>query len=130
MYIPPISLQTIINSALAWDAYFQWYYALVDSVPFMCEMDLREARAFDNMNKAIDMHEAYERISINNHKSFIPHLAIFKVCSRARCPRARCRAAAAPTAALAPPPHPLRLRAPDARPRPSRGVAASHAGSH
>ena len=44
-------------------------------------MALREARAFDNMNKAIDTHELFERISINNHKSFVPHLCIFKVCS-------------------------------------------------
>ena len=42
-------------------------------------MQQREERAFDNMRKAIDMHEAFERISINNHKSFLPHIAIFKV---------------------------------------------------
>ena len=42
-------------------------------------MDVREARAFDNVKKAIDMHEAFEKVSINNHKSFLPHLAIFKV---------------------------------------------------
>ena len=48
-------------------------------------MDVREARAFDNVRKAIDMHEAFEKVSINNHKSFLPHLAIFKV--TAHCPR-------------------------------------------
>ena len=64
---------------LAWDAYLAWYYPYVDSIPFRCSMELREQRAFDNMCKAIDMHECFERISINNHKSFCPHIAIYKV---------------------------------------------------
>ena len=71
--------QTIINSLLAFDAYFAWYYALRESVPFQCPMPQREARAFDNMCKAIDQHEMFERVSINNHKSFLPHIAIYKV---------------------------------------------------
>ena len=44
----------------------------------MCDMALREERAFENMTTAIEMHEMYERVSINNHKSFLPHLAIYK----------------------------------------------------
>ena len=44
----------------------------------MCEYSVREQRAFDNMRSAIDMQEAYERVSINNHKSFLPHGAVFK----------------------------------------------------
>ena len=40
---------------------------------------IREARAFENMNTAIDMMEMFERISIRNHKSFLVHGAIFKV---------------------------------------------------
>ena len=43
---------------------------------------VREERAFDNMKKAIDMHESFEKVSINNHKSFLPHITIFKVRSR------------------------------------------------
>ena len=50
------------------------------SVPFRCPIEVRESRAFDNMVTAIDMHEAFERVSINNHKSYLPHIAIFKVC--------------------------------------------------
>ena len=46
----------------------------------MCPMEQREERAFDNMVKAIDMHETFEKVSINNHKSFLPHIALFKVC--------------------------------------------------
>ena len=35
------------------------------------------------MCKAIDMHEeAFEKLSINNHKSFLPHLTVFKVITR------------------------------------------------
>ena len=44
----------------------------------MCDMALRKKRAFENMTTAIEMHEMYERVSINNHKSFLPHLAIYK----------------------------------------------------
>ena len=71
--------QTIINCLLAWDAFFAWYYPYQKSIPFRCPMEVREARALDNVRKAIDMHEAFEKVSINNHKSFLPHLAIFKV---------------------------------------------------
>jgi hypothetical protein len=45
----------------------------------MGPLEAREARALDNMRTAIDMHEMYERISINKHGSFLPHGAIFKV---------------------------------------------------
>ena len=40
---------------------------------------MREERALDNTIRAIDMHEAFEKVTINNHKSFLPHLAIYKV---------------------------------------------------
>ena len=36
------------------------------------------------MQKAIVMTEAFERVSICNHKSFLPHLAIFKVTKNIR----------------------------------------------
>ena len=71
--------QTIINLLLAFDAYFSWYYPYVESIPFMCDYSTRESRAFDNMCAAIDMHEIFERVTIRNHKSFLPHLAIHKV---------------------------------------------------
>ena len=71
--------QTIINSLLAFDAYFQWYYPLKESIPWMCEMRMREERAFDNMCRAVDKFEMYERVSIRSHKSFLPHGAVFKV---------------------------------------------------
>ena len=53
-------------------------------------MEMREARAFDNVLKAIDLHETCEKISINNHKSFLIHIAIYK----ARCtPKATIKSA-------------------------------------
>ena len=73
-------LQTLINVLLAFDAYFKWYRAYKRSIPFKCEMELREDRAFDNMHLAIDMQETFERLTINNHKSFLPHLTVYKVC--------------------------------------------------
>ena len=70
---------TLINCLLGFDAYFAWYYPLKKSLPFRCEMALREQRALDNTLRAIDMHEIMERITIRNHKSFLPHGAIYKV---------------------------------------------------
>ena len=45
----------------------------------MCEKDMREQRAFENMCTAIDKQEIYERVSIRAHKSFLPHGAVYKV---------------------------------------------------
>ena len=70
---------TIINTLLAFDGYFAWYYPLKQSVPFRCEMALREQRALDNTRRAIDMHEIFERVTARNHKSFLLHGAIYKV---------------------------------------------------
>lgn len=70
--------QTIINALLAFDAYFNWYFPFKESIPLFCDTALREQRAFDNCCSAIDMHEAFERLSIRSHKSFLPHGAIFK----------------------------------------------------
>ena len=44
----------------------------------MCNMELRETRALDNMNKAIDMMEIFERASIRSHGSYLIHGAIYK----------------------------------------------------
>ena len=71
--------QTIINALLAFDAYFNWYYALKKSVGLFCEKSKREERALDNCRKAIDMHEMFERCSICSHGSYLMHGAIFKV---------------------------------------------------
>ena len=68
--------QTIINTLLAFDTYFEWYYPLKASIPFMCPMPQREARALENMQLAINMHESAERLSIKGHKSFLFHGAI------------------------------------------------------
>lgn len=72
--------QTLINALLAWDAYLAWYYALeaMDCSLFDTQ-DRKEAAALKNCALAIDMHDMYERISVRNHKSFLPHGAIFKV---------------------------------------------------
>ena len=45
----------------------------------MCPMERREQRAFENVITAIDMKDQFERLSINNHKSFLPHLCVYKV---------------------------------------------------
>ena len=71
--------QTLINALLAFDAYFRWWYPFKKSIPFMAPMEVREQRALENCRAAIDMHEIYERISINNHGSYLPHGATFKV---------------------------------------------------
>ena len=44
----------------------------------MCPLAEREARAFDNMCKAVDQFEIFERVTIANHKSFLPHAAVYK----------------------------------------------------
>ena len=71
--------RTIINALLAFDAYLAWYYPFKKSVPFGCGTEEREKRALDNCRSAIDMQEMFERISIHNHGSFLPHGAVFKV---------------------------------------------------
>ena len=71
--------QTIINLLLSFDAYLKWYYPLKQSIPFLAPMEEREQRAFDNCCSAIDMFEVFERVSIRNHKSFLPHGACYKV---------------------------------------------------
>ena len=70
--------QTIINLLLAFDAYLKWYYPYKQSIPFKAPMEEREARAFDNCCTAVDMFEIFERVSIRNHKSFLPHAACYK----------------------------------------------------
>lgn len=71
--------QTILNTLLAFDAYFKWYYPMKESIPFLAPTHVREQRALSNCRAAIDMHEAFERVSLRNHGSFLPHGAIFKV---------------------------------------------------
>ena len=71
--------QTLINALLAFDAYFAWWFPLKRSIPFMAPQEVRVSRALDNCRLAIDMHEIFERVAINNHGSFLPHGAIFKV---------------------------------------------------
>lgn len=73
--------QTIINMALAFDAYLRCYYPYKTAVPFMCDMRRREERALDNMRSAIDMMEIFERVSIQRHGSFLIHGAVYK-CTR------------------------------------------------
>lgn len=72
--------QTIINALLAFDAYFKWYYPFKASIPFLAPTHQRQEHALKCCRSAIDMHECFERVSINNHGSFLPHAAIFKVC--------------------------------------------------
>ncbi|KAL1522538.1 hypothetical protein AB1Y20_017525 [Prymnesium parvum] len=71
--------QTLFNALLAFDAYFAWWYPFKQSLPLRAPQEERDARALDNCRLAIDMHEVFERISINNHGSYLPHGAIYKV---------------------------------------------------
>jgi hypothetical protein len=71
--------QTIINTLLGFDAYFNWYYPLKASIPFLCDMELRKTRMLSNCRLAIDLLEITERLSIRNHKSFLFHGAVYKV---------------------------------------------------
>lgn len=70
--------QTLINILLAFDGYIAWYYPYKASIPFLCDAGTRMARALSNCQTAIDLHEVFERVTIRNHKSFLPHGAIFK----------------------------------------------------
>ena len=64
--------QTIINALLSFDAYFEWYYALKEDSPSIFSSKVeREACALDNMQKAIKMHEIFERLAIRNHGSYV-----------------------------------------------------------
>ena len=71
--------QTLINVLLSFDGYFNWYYPLEESIPFMAPYDQRVERALSNCQLAIDMNEIFERVTIRSHGSFLPHAAIFKV---------------------------------------------------
>jgi hypothetical protein len=73
--------QTIINTLLSFDAYFNWYYPLKDHDLGVLDTDEEKvmARAFENCCTAIDLHEICERLAIRSHKSFLFHGAVFKV---------------------------------------------------
>ena len=73
--------QTIINTLLAFDAYFACYYPLKNNSMGPLDSDKEKVLscAFTNCTTAIDMHEITERLSIRAHKSFLFHGAIFKV---------------------------------------------------
>ena len=71
--------QTIINTLLSFDAYFDWCYPLKASIPFLAPMDVKLPRALANCRAAIEMHAIFERLAIRKHGSFLPHGAIFKV---------------------------------------------------
>ena len=68
-----------IRTALAFDAYFSWYYSWRNKVPLDAPRKDKEERALQNMQLAVDMHEMYERVSLGQHGSFMPHAAIYKI---------------------------------------------------
>ena len=73
--------QTLINTLLSFDGYFNWYYPLKDHGLDVLDSnrDRVIARAFGNCRSAIDLQEICERLSIRNHKSFLFHGAVYKV---------------------------------------------------
>lgn len=71
--------QTLINVLLAFDSYLAWFFPFKRSIPYQCDVAMREQRALDNCRLAIDMMEMFERVSIHSHGSFLPHGAVFKV---------------------------------------------------
>jgi hypothetical protein len=48
-------------------------------VPLDATQDVKEKRALENMQLAVDMHEIFERASVGQHGSFMPHAAIYKI---------------------------------------------------
>jgi hypothetical protein len=71
---------TAIRTALAFDAYFSWYYTRGQKkVPLDAPRKDKEKRALENMQLAVDMHEIFERASVGQHGSFMPHAAIYKI---------------------------------------------------
>ena len=70
--------QTIINTLLAFDGFFPWYFHVKNCPSHDSELPEREVHALAHCQKAIDMHEIYERASIRKHGSFMPHGAIYK----------------------------------------------------
>ena len=71
--------RTIINTLLAADSYFNWYYPFKQSIPFRAPPAVKLARAFDNACLAVPMVEMFERVAIRKHGSYLPHLAVSKV---------------------------------------------------
>lgn len=74
--------QTLINILLAFDAFFNWYYPLKDSIEFDCDVSKRQKRALENAQLAIDLHEITERLTARGqkgHKSYLFHAAIYKI---------------------------------------------------
>ena len=70
--------QTLINSLLAWDAFFLWYFHIKTFLDPDSTTSEREAHALENCRRAIDMQEIYERCAIRKHGSYMPHGAVFK----------------------------------------------------
>ena len=48
-------------------------------MPFRAPLQQRRERALDNCRRAIDMQEIVERLSIQHHKSFVFHGAVYKL---------------------------------------------------
>ena len=48
-------------------------------VPLDATQDVKEKRALENMQLAVDMHEIFERASVGQHGSFMPPAAIYKI---------------------------------------------------
>ena len=67
------------SSLYIYRVYFLWYFHLKESIDPDAEQCVKEAFALENMRRAIDMHEIYERASIYKHGSYMPHGAIFKL---------------------------------------------------
>ena len=48
-------------------------------MPLDATQDVKEKRALENMQLAVDMHEIFARVSVGQHGSFMPHAAIYKL---------------------------------------------------
>ena len=69
---------TAIRTALAFDAYLLWYYSWKKSSPRCHAKGQGDARAVEHA-LAVGMHEIFERVSVVQHGSFMPHVAIYKI---------------------------------------------------
>ena len=71
--------QTLINTLLGFDGYFNFYYPYKESIPLDASQEETEAHALKICRAGVDLHEIYERVTIRNGKSFLPHAAWGKV---------------------------------------------------
>jgi hypothetical protein len=71
--------QLIINSLLVADAFITAYRVIMKPMVFLSDdVEVKEKHAFDVMCAMIDYSEILERVAIRRHKSWYPHLGVYR----------------------------------------------------